>query len=237
VPGGTRIEVVLDTPVSTRISKKGQLVTFRTSQPLPLEGALSLPADTALTGIVTSVRRPGAFGKRGEVRVKIERIELPGSGNLPIVARLDSADLSGQGRPSADNNRAGNLISLATWTAEGTLVGAKIKGGRGAAVGAGAGAAIAMIILMSRRGSDVYLEPGMPFAILLDQPLALPGTALVAASEKNPIAGSAAVAAAEPASAASSNPSSTPSVPRASEDPAPDPDRPKLKHRPKPPQP
>lgn len=224
VPGGTRIEVVLDTPVSTRISKKGQLVTFRTSQPLPLESALSLPADTAFTGSVTNVRRPGAFGKSGEVRVKVERIELPGGGNLPIIARLDSADLSGQGRPSADNNRAANLISLVTWTAEGTLVGAQIKGGQGAAVGAGAGAAIAMIILMSRRGSDVYLEPGMPFAILLDQPLALPGTALVAASEKNPLA-------------APSNSSSTASLPSASEDPATDPDRPKLKHRPKPPQP
>jgi hypothetical protein len=179
------------------------------------------------------VRRPGAFGKSGEVRVKVERIELPGGGNLPIIARLDSADLLGQGRPSADNNRAANLISLVTWTAEGTLVGAQIKGGQGAAVGAGAGAAIAMIILMSRRGSDVYLEPGMPFAILLDQPLALPGTALVAASEKNPLAG----AAAEPASTAPSNSSSTASLRRASDDPATDPDRPKLKHRPKPPQP
>ncbi len=241
VPGGTRIEVVLDTPLSTRISKKGQVATFRTSQPLPLEDSLSLPADTAFTGSVTSARRPGAFGKSGELRVKVERVELPGGGSFPIVARLDSADLRGQGRASADNNRAADLLSLATWTAEGTLIGAQVKGGKGAAVGAGAGAAIAMIILMSRRGSDVYLEPGTPFTILLDQPLTLPGGTLAAAEKAAPItstpeSGTASIPAAS-GSAAPAIASSEPPSNQGSNDPATDPDRPKLKHRPKPPQP
>jgi hypothetical protein len=224
---GTRVPVVLDTPLSTRISKNGQIVTFRTEKAFPLDGGLELPPDTSFTGTVVKVRRPGAFGHGGELRVKVDRINLATGTSAPLEARLDSPELTGQGRAATDNNRSAGLLNLVMWSAQGSLLGAKIHGGKGAAVGAGAGAAIALIMMMSRRGADVYLEPGTPFEVVLDRPVTLAG-AEVAAAEK--AAGGVTASDAGPAAAA-------PTAAPASNDPARDPDRPKLKHRSKNPQP
>jgi hypothetical protein len=183
IPAGTRIAVVLDTPLSTRIARQGQQVTFRTSEPLRVADQLEIPPETAVTGSVVEAQRPGSFGKAGVLRVKVDRINLPNGTSKQIVARIDSPDLKGSGRSSSDNNRTTDLYSLIMYTAEGTLLGAQIKGGKGAAVGAGAGAAVALLIMMSKRGADVYLEPGMPFVVTLDQMVELPGTEVYAAQQ------------------------------------------------------
>jgi hypothetical protein len=223
IPAGTRIAVALDTPLSTRISKTGQIVNFRTTEALPVYQDLVIPADTLFTGKVVEAHKPGSFGKSGVLRVKVDRIELPNGTGTNVIARLDSQDVNAQGRLQSDKNRTANLMSLALWSLQGTLLGAQVHGGKGAAVGAGAGAATALILLMSRHGADIYLEPGTPFAVLLDQNVSLPGRAVAAAQP----------ASANP-SAVAENPRSASDSPASLEDPTANQGRPKLKHRPKP---
>ena len=230
IPAGTRIAVVLDTPLSTRISRQGQLVMFRTSDPLPVNDQLEIPPETGFTGAVVEAKRPGAFAKPGVLRVKVDRINLSTGATKEVAARLDSPDMKGRGRLSSDSSRATDLASLAMYTLEGTLLGAQIKGVKGAAVGAGAGAAVALIIMMSRKGSDVYLEPGMPFLIILDRPVELPGAEIYAAQQSYARAHTS-----YPGQTASPSDSSEPE--RNADGTPVDPDRPKLKHRPKKPQP
>ncbi len=181
---GTRIDVVLDTPLSTRISKSGQPVTFRTSRPIEFDGRLELPPETAFTGRVVRVKRPGVFASPGELRVKVERIELSAGESAPVVARLDTPDTQ-QGRIRADRSRGADIYNVGLWALNGTLAGAQIGGGKGAAIGAGAGAAVALIILMAKRGPDVYLEPGTPFLVILDEAVQLSGAAVQAAQESH----------------------------------------------------
>lgn len=181
---GTIIAVVLDTPLSTRISKKGQRVSFRTSHWVPLTDGLELPPETEFVGIVVDARRPGAFGKPGTLQVKLERIELPSGANAPVTARLESPDADKQGKISADKNSRANVADLAQWAVLGTLGGWQVAGGKGAGYGAAAGAAIGLIILMSHKGPDLYLEPGMPFTIVLNSDASLPG-ADVQAAQRN----------------------------------------------------
>ncbi len=224
LPAGTRIAVVLDTPLSTRISRKGQIATFRTSDPLRVHDLLEIPPETGFTGTVVEVKRPGRFGKPGVLRVKVDRINLSTGATAEVAARLDSPDLKGRGRLASDSNRATDLYTLAMYSLEGTLLGAQIKGGKGAAVGAGAGAAVALIIMMSRRGSDLYLEPGMPFLVILDRAVELPGTEVYAAQQSYARSrGMHRSEATEVTSEVERNPDGTPG----------DPERPKLKRRPK----
>jgi hypothetical protein len=183
IPSGTRIEVALDTPISTRMSKKGQPVSFRSTQPVALNDMLELPADTMFIGTLTEVKRPGAFGKPGVLRVKVERVELSSGATANVVARLNTPDKD-QGRISADSSRATDLYQVGMWTLQGTLIGSQVNGGKGAAIGAGAGAAAALILMMARRGPDVYLEPGMPFLVELDSAVSLPGADLWAAQQE-----------------------------------------------------
>jgi hypothetical protein len=238
IPAGTRIAVVLDTPISTRISKTGQLVTFRSSESLLVAQGLAIPPDTAFTGKVVEARRPGAFGKTGSLRVKVERIQLLNGAGADLTARLDTQDADKHGRISSDSSRAAQLYNLAIYTVQGTLIGAQIGGGKGAAAGAGAGAAVALLIMMAKHGRDVYLEPGTPFLVILDRPLSLPGQAVLAAQQS---AGVAAPVAANPppgeapaAEGAKAPTNAQASSDVAPSDPASDPGRPKLKHRPKP---
>ena len=208
--GGTRIDVVLETPLSTRIAKKGQEVIFRATQPISLGEGLALPEQTAFVGIVAEAKRPGAFGREGALTVEMKRIDLPSGASAEIVARLDSPDMKGKGRISSDSNGKSNLANLALWTLAGTAIGARAAGAKGAGYGAASGAAVALIMMMSHRGADVYLEPGMPFSVMVDRAVELPGSGAVLAS-KSPNG---------PADSAA--PSSR------------DSDMPKLQHRPKP---
>lgn len=224
IPTGTRFDVTLDTPLSTRISKKGQLVNFRTSEPLPIADGLVIPPDTIFAGKVTEIHRPGAFGRSGMLKVKVERLELSTGAGTDITARLDSQDINAQGKLPSDKSRAADLISLGLWSAQGAIIGAEVQGAKGAGIGAGAAATIALIIMMSKHGRDVYLEPGTPFLVLLDQPASLPGKAVLAAQPNADANGAAAGTQAGSASGSST-------------DPATDPSRPQLKHRTKPPQP
>ena len=50
-------------------------------------------------------------------------------------------------------------------------------------MGAGAGLLASLIIMMAQRGPDVYLEPGMPFSVVLDQEVALPGQGVLDAQQ------------------------------------------------------
>jgi len=236
IPAGTRIAVVLDTPLSTRIARQGQQVTFRTTDPLPVGDQLEIPRETPIVGTVVEVKRPGSFGKAGVLRVKVDRIELSNGTSREIVARLDSPDMKGGGRLSADKQRTTDLYSLIMYSAEGTLLGAQIKGGKGAAVGAGAGAAVALLIMMSRRGSDVYLEPGMPFLVTLDQAVDLPGKEVYDAQQSHARAHGLSDASARAANRGE-NASAESEIERNPDGAVLDPDRPKLKRRPKKPQP
>lgn len=172
---GTTLDVVLDTPMSTRISKNGQEVIFRTTHVTRLDEGLMLPPETAFVGVVTEMKKPGAFGKGGELRVKVTHIELAPDARTPLAARLESAEMDARGRLRGDSQKGANLLELAQWSLTGTIVGANAAGGKGAGYGAGAGALAALIIMMSRKGTDVYVEPGTPFAITLDAPLELAG--------------------------------------------------------------
>ncbi len=239
LPAGMPIRVVLDTPMSTRISRNGQQVVFRTERAIPLEGSLELPPETAFMGTVVKVRRPGAFGKQGEIRVEVRHLQLSTGQTAPVEARLDSADPDYSRKGKSDTSRAANILSLVLWTAQGTVLGANIHGGSGAAVGAGAGVLVGLIILASHRGQDVYLEPGTPFSVILEQPVTLPGQAVLAAEEnyRNEQQGGSSVATnagpitpggnAAPATAGGPAGSSSPS--RTTID---DPSEPRLKRRP-----
>jgi hypothetical protein len=239
IAAGTRIAVVLDTPLSTRISKTGQRVAFRTRDPLPVhetppapfgsahrggQAGLEIPPETEFVGTVVEAQRPGAFGRAGRLRVRVDRIQLSNGSSAGVVARLDPANGQAGGRVSADNRGKPNVVDLVQWAALGTLVGLQVHGGKGAGYGAAAGTTVGLIILMSKRGPDLYLEPGMPFTVVLDEPVTLPGTGVLAAQQ------------AYARGHASAAPSSSSAAERASDA---EPDnssepRPKLRRRPKP---
>ena len=78
LPAGTRIPIVLETPLSSRFTQRGQSVVFRTTGAIFLSEDLEVPPGVEIRGRVAEVTRPSAFGKSGALRVTVERMLLPG---------------------------------------------------------------------------------------------------------------------------------------------------------------
>jgi hypothetical protein len=219
IPAGTRIAVVLDVPVSTRISHKGQAIRFRTTESLMVDGRMELPSDSTFGGKLLDVKKPARFGIEGNIVLAVDTLELADGSHAPITAKLQATDPQASGKPG-DHSKSATILSSALWTAQGTLLGLAIGGAHGAAIGAGAGGAIAVGILASKRGHDVYLEPGTPFLVNLDQPVTFQAL--------RPATPAPSVEASSQAEAGSTDAASTDGSTSG------DPDRPKLKVRPKP---
>lgn len=173
IPAGTRISIVLETALSSRFSRQGQAVIFRTSSALALSQELEIPPGVEIRGRVAEVTRPGVFGKSGALRVTVEQIILPGAPPASLRAQLRSADMNSRGRLTTDGRRSMNVRSVAGLSLQGTLAGAQF-GGKAAGIGAGAGAAIAAVLMMSHRGRDVSVSAGTPFSVRLQQDADVP---------------------------------------------------------------
>ena len=177
IPAGARIPIVLETPLSSRFSRQGQAVIFRTSSALALSQELQIPPGVEIRGRLAEVTRPGVFGKSGALRVIVERIVLPGAPAANLRAQLRSADMNARGRLTTDGRRSMNIENLAVLSLQGTLAGAQF-GGKAAGIGASAGAAIAAVLMMSQRGRDVSVSAGTPFSVRLQQDADLPAPAV-----------------------------------------------------------
>ena len=177
IPAGTRIPIVLETPLSSRFSRQGQAVIFRTSSALALGPELELPPGVEIRGRLAEVTRPGVFGKSGALRVTVEQVVLPGAPAAGLRAQLRSANLNARGRLTTEGRRSLNLQSMAILSLQGTLAGARF-GGKAAGIGAGAGAAVAAVLMMSQRGNDASVSAGTPFSVRLQQDAELPARAV-----------------------------------------------------------
>ena len=168
IPAGTRIPIVLETPLSSRFSHQGQAVIFRTTSALALGQELEIPPGVEVRGRVAEVTRPGVFGRSGGLRVTVERMVLPGAPAASLRAQLRSADINARGRLTTDGRRSLDRQGLVVLSLQGALAGAQF-GGKAAGIGAGAGAAIAAALMMSQRGRDVSVSAGTPFSVRLQQ--------------------------------------------------------------------
>jgi len=184
IPEKQHIPVVLDSTLSTVNSKQGQAVTFRTLYSLLLDDGLEVPPETEILGHVVEVKRPAHFGREGELRLAVDRIRLGPDGGANLAAHLASNEMKGPGRFTNDPSHPTDVRPVIIESAGGALLGAAVDGATGAAIGAGTSAALAVLILKSPRGQDVYLEQGMRFVVILDQPAYLSSAAVYAAQEE-----------------------------------------------------
>jgi hypothetical protein len=177
ISAGTRIPIVLETSLSSRFSRKGQPVVFRTTRAVPLGESLQVPPGVEIRGRVAEVRRPGAFGKSGTLRVTVERMVLPGAAATRLRAQLRSGDVGTRGRLSREGRRGMDSQGLVMLSMQGALAGAPF-GGKAAGIGAGAGAAVAAVLMMSKKGHDISVERGTPFSVRLQQDAELSAAAI-----------------------------------------------------------
>lgn len=165
LPRGTLLPVTLDTTIGSDISRVEQPVHGHLRRAVLRNGVEVLPAGTAVTGYVTSARRPGRVKGRGYVAVRFTDVNVPGEGN----ERIRTASI-GRMAPATKGKDAVEILAPA---AGGAVVGRLVGGRKGAAEGAVIGGAAGTGYVLSTRGKDVRVGKGAPLSVRLSAPATL----------------------------------------------------------------
>jgi hypothetical protein len=160
---GTVLPVTLETTVGSDTSRVEQPVKGRLRRAVMVNGVQVLPAGAAVSGHVTSARRPGRVKGRGLIAMRFTQLDTPGAGSSKIstatVSRL---------APATKQKDALEIIAPA---AAGAVIG-RLVGGKGAArEGAVIGGAGGTGYVLATRGKDVRLGRGASLSVRLTAPL------------------------------------------------------------------
>jgi len=159
LPRGTVLPVTLDTTIGSDISRLEQPVQGHLRRAVTYHGVEVLPAGAAVSGYVSSARRPGRVTGRGYVAVRFTEVTVPGEGRERI--RTSSV---GREAPATKGKDAIEILGPAAGGAVvGRLVGGKTAAREGAVIGGAAGTAY----VLATPGKDVRIGKGAPLSVKL----------------------------------------------------------------------
>jgi len=180
VPTGTVLPLVLHNAISTRSAKPGDPVFLETVFPIMVDGKITIPAGSYVSGEVTEAKRAGRVKGRAEIRIRLDNLILPNGYQAQFDAIPHDAGTGGnetvgkEGTVQGDTNKAGDVNTVAHTTLAGAGIGAIAgRSGRAAGMGAGIGAAAGLAAVLLTRGPEAELPRGTTLDVSLNRPLYL----------------------------------------------------------------
>ena len=180
IPAGTRVLMVLKSPLHTTSGTAGSGVYLETLYPVIQGNRIVIPAQTQVEGVVESSRRPGHLQRTSEFHFRFTTLIFPNNFVAPIQGALQSI-------PGARNirtvNEAGTLKTVdqtekvvtpgAAGAVGGAIIGSVQHYGIGLLPGAGLGASLGLGSALLRRGDEISLMQGTNVEMVLQAPLIL----------------------------------------------------------------
>jgi hypothetical protein len=74
IPAGTTVVLQFDQDLTTKTAKKGDLIPLRVYSDVMVNGKTFIRQDSKATGVVTDVDKPGRFGKRGKLKIRLDSV-------------------------------------------------------------------------------------------------------------------------------------------------------------------
>ena len=183
IPQGAHALLRLVNSVSTRTAREGDYVYFRTATPIAAGGAIVLPAESYVQGVVTRSVRSGRVKGRAELGIRIDTLTLASGETVrlnPTLASVDAGE-SGQKVVGRENqvkqgpSTGGDAVRVATLGGTGAAVGGMAdRSWRGAGIGGGAGTAVGLASVLLTRGREVELRQGSTVDVVFERAVTLP---------------------------------------------------------------
>ena len=174
IPSGTKLKIILETPIDEVTSKLNDEVTARTSEDIVIDGNVVVPASSTVVGEISEINPAKRMHKAGTVRIEFKNLTVPDGRQVPIVASV----LTRSGLVKGKFTKKTALISGATIVAPvaaGIGVGLAAEGSAvGAAIGAALGAVAGIVLFAFQRGNMVDLKAGDEMDIELVEEALLP---------------------------------------------------------------
>jgi len=124
IPEGTLVKISLETPLSSKVNKKGEMVKFSVIEPVKIASKTVIEKGALAQAQITEVRGPGKFGKNARIKLKFLFVMDKKGKQVPINLGEESAKINKQ-EGYAIGASAGGFLLLGPI---GLLGGAFVKG-------------------------------------------------------------------------------------------------------------
>lgn len=180
IPAGTRVLMVLKSPLHTTSGTAGSGLYLETLYPVVQGNGVVIPARTLVQGVVESDERPGHLKRTSEFRFHFTTLIFPNNFVVPINGALQSIPGARNIRTRSDDrtlepvDQAERVITpTAASAVGGAIIGSHRPFGIGLLPGAGLGAALGLGAVLLKRGDEIYLPQGSRVEMVLQAPLSL----------------------------------------------------------------
>lgn len=180
IPAGTRVLMVLRSPLHTTSGTAGSGLYLETLYPVVQGNGVVIPAHTQVQGIVEANERPGHLKRTSEFRFRFITLIFPNNLVVPINGVLQSIPGARNIRTRSDDRKLEPVdqtekvvTPVAASTVGGAIIGAHRGFGIGLLPGAGLGAALGLGAVLLKRGDEIYLPQGTNVEMVLRSPFSL----------------------------------------------------------------
>jgi type IV secretory pathway VirB10-like protein len=157
------IGLQIETPLSSERAQVEDRVTARVTRDVMSRGRVAIPAGSRVLGSVTLVERGGKVKERARLGVRFHTLVLADGSELPL--RTEAIYREGES-PAADSSR-----KIGGAAVGGAILGALIKGGKGAVIGGATGAAAGTAAVMAGDRQAATLPSGTIVTARLASPV------------------------------------------------------------------
>ena len=180
IPAGTRVLMVLKSPLHTTSGTAGSGLYLETLYPVVQGNRVVIPARTQVQGLVEADKRPGHVNRVSQFRFRFTTMIFPNNFVAPIDGALQSIpgaknirthDKDGTLKPVDQTEKV--VTPAAVSAVGGAIIGAHRGFGVGLLPGAGLGAALGLGAVLLKRGDEISLPTGTNVEMILQAPLAL----------------------------------------------------------------
>src|SRR5689334_13441766 len=180
IPAGTRVLMVLKSPLHPTSGTAGSGLYLETLYPIVQGNRVVIPAYTQVQGVVEADKRPGHVNRVSEFHFRFTTLIFPNNFVAPIDGVLQSIpgaknirthDKGGALKPVDQTEKV--VTPAAAGAVGGAIIGAHRGFGIGLLPGAGLGAALGLGAVLLKRGDEISLAPGTNVEMILQAPLAL----------------------------------------------------------------
>jgi hypothetical protein len=180
IPAGTRVLMVLKSPLHTTSGTAGSGLYLETLFPVVQSNGVVIPARTQVQGVVEADERPGHLKRTSEFRFRFTTLIYPNNLVVPIRGVLQSIpgaknvrnpDKDGTLTPVDQTEKV--ITPAATGMVGGAILGSHRAFGVGLLPGAGLGLALGLGSVLLKRGDEISLAKGTSVEMILVAPFTL----------------------------------------------------------------
>src|SRR5579864_5177910 len=180
IPAGTRVLMVLKSPLHTTSGTAGSGLYLETLYPVIQDNRVVIPAHTYVQGMVEAEERPGHVKRTSEFRFRFTTLIFANNFVAPINGVLQSIPGAGNIRAHDKDgtletvDQTEKVVTPAVIGAiSGATIGSNHNFGIGKFTGAGLGTAVGLGSVLLKRGDAINLSPGTQIEMVLQAPLSL----------------------------------------------------------------